>query len=552
MQSIAIVEALSSGQMYMADIVARGYNPIYIISKTIADDPYAKHYRELCARNFGNKAEFLTETDDLNELIEQLRERNTVLCLPGCEYGVELAERICTAMGLIGNDSSTTYLRATKAGMAEALTKAGIRHIETAVIKEKGDIARFWKANDLDRCVMKFSESAATVGVKICSSIEEAEEHYDYLLVNDDRVVKKDKTILIQEFIGGTEYVVNTLTCNGEHMLTDIWVYNKVIQEDGTIAYDYTKLVKDLEPGHSEMVLYAYKVLDAVQMKWGPCHIEIKIDRKGPVLIETNARPMGLALTAPFLDECIGHHITDLALDAMLMPGQFKAMLLKPYNPRKYALMKLMIVPEAIKASFEPTMVFAKSLKSMREILFFGNTGVADYGRTVDLHTSPMTLKMINGDYGQLMKDYELLRLVEKNYFDIYYTSLNDVVEGCEKITDREKLISYLDPMRKYLLIDDEGSKTIQFGNVKETDTWEIVDGVIFGMCSEKTFVERVRDMIHGMSMVRSGGHFMFLPESYKNLKNGAATVEFLLHSNGFDIVAPTYYNAGILAGLKH
>ena len=33
-------------------------------------------------------------------------------------------------------------------------------------------------------------------------------------------------------------------------------------------------------------------------MRWGLCHKEIKIDKKGPVLIEVNARPIGLAMSA--------------------------------------------------------------------------------------------------------------------------------------------------------------------------------------------------------------------------------------------------------------
>lgn len=552
MKSIAVVEALSSGQMYIADIIARGYKPIYIISKTIANDPFCINYRKMCARNFGNKAEFLTETDDLNELVAQLKERDTILCVPGSDYGVRLAEKISTMMGLRGNDSATTYLRASKAGMVEALKAAGIRYIHTEVVNDKSDIARFWNENELDRCVVKYSESAATVGVKICSSIKEAEDHYEHLLVSANGLSSDNKTVLIQEFIGGTEYIVNTLSCDGEHMLTDVWVYEKVFQNDGTIAYDYSKLIKDLEPGNTEMIEYAYKVLDAVEMKWGPCHIEIKVDKKGPVLIETNARVMGLAMTAPYLDECLGYHITDMAIDSMINPALFKRMLLKSYAPLKYAMMKLMIIPETIKANFEPTMVFAKTLNSMREILFFGQDGVQEYERTVDLDTSPLVLKMINEDYGQLRKDYELLRLVEKNYFNTYYTSFEDNMSGCEKITDRKKLMEFLDPMRKYLIIEDESSKIVQFGEVRDVTEWEIVDGVVFGKCAETPFVERIRDIIKGMAVVRNGGHFMILPESYKGFKNGSATAEFLLRSSGFDIAAPTYYNKGIIAGLKY
>ncbi|MCQ2078867.1 MAG: ATP-grasp domain-containing protein [archaeon] len=551
MQSIAIVEALSSGQMYIRDIIERGYNPIYITTKALSDDPFFAEYRMMCVRNFGAKVEFLEETEDLDVLVAQLRERNTVLCLPGTEGGVKLADRICTAMGLPGNDAATTYLRATKAGMVEALARAGIRHIQTETVGDVSDIARFWRENDLDRCVLKFSESAGTVGVKVCGSIEEAESHYRHMMTIPNGLGTDDHTVLIQEYIGGTEYIVNTLSCNGEHMLTDVWVYGKILQEDGTLAYDYGMLVKDLEPGNTEMIAYAYKVLDAVQMRWGPCHIEIKVDRKGPVLIETNARPMGLAMTATYLDECLGYHITALTLDTMIHPQQFKALSLRPYAPRKYALMKIMIIPERIVADFSPTMVFANALKSMREVLFFGKDGVSEYARTVDLDTSPLTLKMINEDYGELRRDYELLRLIEKNYFDIYYTSLDDTLEGCERVIDRESLVSHLDPMRRYLLVEDDGNHLVQFGESRPVGEWGFVDGVIYGRCASEKTVDRIRDVIRCMSLVRSGGHFMFLPESYGAFKNGVVTAEFLLRANGFDLNAPTYYNAGILAGYR-
>ncbi|MBP5395059.1 MAG: hypothetical protein J6Y18_04040, partial [Candidatus Methanomethylophilaceae archaeon] len=78
--------------------------------------------------------------------------------------------------------------------------------------------------------------------------------------------------------------------------------------------------MKDLEPGHTQMVQYMYSVLNAVGMKWGLCHSEVKIDKKGPVLIEVNARPVGLAMTAAYLDECLGYHLTDMAVDVYLDP----------------------------------------------------------------------------------------------------------------------------------------------------------------------------------------------------------------------------------------
>lgn len=101
MRSVAIVEAVSSGQMYIHDIIARGYHPIYVISRSTARNEHVIECRKMCSRNFGHKAEFLTETEDFDALISQLKERNTVICLPGSEASVKLAEKIATAEFLI-------------------------------------------------------------------------------------------------------------------------------------------------------------------------------------------------------------------------------------------------------------------------------------------------------------------------------------------------------------------------------------------------------------------------------------------------------------------
>ncbi len=57
--------------------------------------------------------------------------------------------------------------------MDEALGKAGIRRIATHFVEAEEDIGRFWKDHDIAKCVLKFSEAAGTVGLKICDSVED-------------------------------------------------------------------------------------------------------------------------------------------------------------------------------------------------------------------------------------------------------------------------------------------------------------------------------------------------------------------------------------------
>ncbi len=547
MKYMAVVECISSGRLYINDIISHGYRPLVINSKG-ADD-YRKHYREMIMKGIGDKADYIDEDEDFDTFIEKLKKYDIKFVFAGSEYGVNLADRIVKALGLRGNDYDTIGMRTTKAGMFEALGKAGVRRIETKVVTCEDDIVKFWKDNDLDTCVLKFSESAATVGLKICGSLEEAIEHYKMMLVTPDGFGRVGGEILIQEFIGGTEYIVDSLSCNGKHMITDIWVYSKIRADDGTLAYDYAKLVKDLEPGHTQMVQYMYSVLDAVDMKWGLCHSEVKIDKKGPVLIEVNARPIGLAMTAAYLDECLGYHLTDMAVDVYLEPKRFERLEHRIYNPPKYALMKLMIVPEDIVGSLRPVFEFSNMIRSTREVLFFGNEGVEHYGRTVDLDSSPLTIKMINEDYGELMKDYETVRTVESRYFDIFYT-LGDDLKGSELKTDVDLIMRMMDPNKRFLLVKDCCTKAYQFGEAKEAED-TIYDGAVYAVCGKMPAAERYRSLFKVMHNLRSGGLFIAVPESYADMKSGAAVMDFVMNIAGIRVLLPTYDSKGVVYGIK-
>ena len=548
MQYMAIVECVSSGRLYVDEIISRGFRPLIININNRSED--IVRYREIIAKGLGDKADFIDEGDDFDAFIRELRKYDIRAVFPGSEYGVRLADRIVKALGLRGNDPDTTYLRCNKAGMYEALGKAGIRRIESAEVSDEDDIRRFWKENNLEKCVMKFAESAATVGLKICDSPEEAIEHYRKMKETVNGLGKKGDRILIQEFIGGTEYIVDTLSCDGKHMITDIWVYAKIRSDDGTLAYDYAKLVKDLEPGHTDMIQYTYRVLDAVQMRWGICHNEIKIDKKGPVLIEVNARPLGLAMTPQYLDEALGYHLTDLALDVYLDPSRFERMRRRQYNPPKYAMMKLMIVPEDIVGSFAPTFAFGNMIRSTREILFFGKDEKTQYVRTVDLDTSPLVVKMVNSDYGKLMRDYELLRTIESRYFHLFYT-LGERLEPRKLTTDVDSMMGQLDPNRRFALVTDEGVYACQYGKKEKASPEEIFDGAVYAVCGMMTAEERYRSIFRTMHNIRAGGPFIAVPESYESMRSGSVIMDFLMAIAGFRPMVPSSDSNGVVCGVK-
>ncbi len=553
MKYIAVIGCASSGQMYIDDIIEMGYRPLAIYNYFDAEHaPEWAANVETVKKGLGDKAEFInmSKEDSLDDLVKQLKGYDIVCVVPGSEAGVRLADQVNKALGLRGNDPDTTYLRCTKEGMYEALGKAGIRRIQSTVVTSDKDIEKFWKDNKFTKAVLKFSETAGTVGLKVCDSLEECQEHFKLMHGIYNTWGFLDSPILMQEYIGGTEYIVNSISVDGKHKISDVWRYEKILQDDGTLAYDTMILVDRLVPGMQDLLQYDYKVLDAVEMKNGFSHNEIKVDEKGPVLIETNARVMGGNFTREYLNEIFGSHLTDVTLKSLLQPSFFDSYMLTPYRPRKSAIFKFSIVPRDVEADLGPFFDLARHLESFREIVYFGGSGVQKYPRTVNLDTCPFFIRMTNEDYGKLKRDYELLRLLEERYVDMLFV-VNDKAEGVPLQTDIDKLVGMLPLSRRFAVVKDDRTTILQYGKQKAAEGFDIYDGAIFAKCGPSTLTERFRQMMQCMSQIRKGGPVFIVPEAYQSLPYGAVAAETVMSIMGFSEGIPPSIGNGMLYGIK-
>lgn len=552
MQYIVVVECASSGQMYIDDIIEMGYRPLVIYVYFDVQHACVSSNIEYVKKIIANKAEIIQikKNQTLEELLDQLKDYEIVAVVPGSEAGVGLADTLNKALGFKGNNPATSYMRCTKVGMNEALVKAGLRHIESTVVTSADQVKKFWKDNNLRKSVIKFSESSGTVGLKICDSLDDSIGYFNHLKTGYTLYGSSDVPILMQEYIGGTEYVVNCLSVDGKHKITDVWRYEKILQPDGVLVYDTMVLVDRLVPGMQDLLQYTYKVLDAVGMKNGFSHNEFKIDEKGPVLIEINARVMGGNLTREYLDEIFGSHMTDITLRSLLEPTFFDNFMLTPYLPRKSAMFKFSIAPYDIKADLGPFFDLIRHLNSYRELIYFGKSGIQEYPRTIDLETSPFFVRLTNEDYGGLKRDYELIRLLEERYCDMLFVTKVQV-EGAKHRTDLDKIIEKFPLSREFALIEDDKLTVIQYGKRCVSEDWEIYDGVIFAACGATDLTQRFRQLMRCMNHIRKGGPVFIVPESYENLPYGAVCAEVVMSVMGVDAKIPPSISDGILFGIK-
>jgi len=104
---------------------------------------------------------------------------------------------------------------------------------------------------------------------------------------------KTNSEVVLQEFLEGKEYVIDTVSYNGIHKCTAIWEYEK----RPCNGYDFVYFAERLRSGdgkmEQELVTYQKQVLSALGIKNGAGHGEVMYTPDGPRLVEVGARCHG-------------------------------------------------------------------------------------------------------------------------------------------------------------------------------------------------------------------------------------------------------------------
>ena len=394
MRSVVICEGASSALLYVHEARKRGFVPIIVYAPRSGDmdaDPAISHFR----KRAGSDVVYIKVGDEgYPGLLEKLKKYDIEAVVAGSEYGIRYAELLARDLNLNGNNPETTYMRCTKKGMAEGLRKKGLRCIETAVVSCEEDIDRFWDENGIDEAFMKYDVGVASTNNKICRTRQEAKDNFKFVTNKVNNFGNKSE-VLVQERIRGKEYAVNTMSCRGHHIITDVWRYKLVDNGGSDVVFGETRIVSIDSPEMEALKEYALKVVDALGFEYGPCHGEYFIDSKGPVLVETNARPMGASMEPEFYEEIIGSNIADMALDAYADPEKFIENLPQSYvRPKKEANI---VIPHSDKGADADVWKYFGGIRDLRSFRFC----MSEYGpgtvrikKTADFESALMVVKL--------------------------------------------------------------------------------------------------------------------------------------------------------------
>uniref|UniRef100_M4BST7 ATP-grasp domain-containing protein n=1 Tax=Hyaloperonospora arabidopsidis (strain Emoy2) TaxID=559515 RepID=M4BST7_HYAAE len=318
----------------------------------------------------------------------------------GAEGGVKLSDAIADALGLKGNRMEHSNARCNKYLMGETLRAAGIRAVKQVKANTWAEAEAFI-TEDLKpepfEVVVKPLESYCTEDVVLCRSMEEVKRAFDLILGKTNRLGLVNVAVLLQEYLEGDEYVIDTVSRDGEHKVTAVWKYDKRHVNDAAFVYFGLTLVA-AEGIVNEMIDYQFQILDALGFCNGPAHGEIKFCRGSPVLIEVGSRCHGAeGAWVPIANSCMGYNQVAVAIDSMVDGEAFAKLADRPRKLLAYG-------GAAVLVSYKNGTL--KSTPGMAEIekmpAFFKKDIVVAPGdnirQTVNIFTAPGCITLVHKD----------------------------------------------------------------------------------------------------------------------------------------------------------
>lgn len=404
MKCCVMVDGYKWSKYFVEIIKSLEYDCIYIQS-TLKPLPILIKSSTYNASDF---IETIIYDGDLKKLVEKLKKFSPIeAVIPGIEPGVVLADQLRVALNLtVSNGSSKSLARTNKFYMAEALKAAGIKTAKYYKTNNYKELLN-WTNSTKYPVVLKPLASAGTDGVSICNSEIELKKAFDEILaVKLNASGNQNTEVLAQEFLVGTEYIVNTVSCEGQHYLSDLWECKKRIV-NGKPIYDRELLMPSEGTLQKQITDYVFKALNGLEIRYGAAHTEIMLTTEGPIFIETGARVGGNVIPG-IHSECLGHNQAQLSVYSYLSNKIFTENTKKPYQIKKELLHVLMSTNNTGEIHEIPLIVEANKLRSFKQLVLSVKKG-DKLVPTYDLFSKPGDVWLAHSNLAIVEGDYKLL-----------------------------------------------------------------------------------------------------------------------------------------------
>ena len=431
-RTVVLVDPLSTGVMLQKRLLEAGYNIIVVWSDRTQPIAREKHFQKTSPED--RFAGIIVHDGNIHRTLHQIlaitQKVYAVMC--GSEHGVLLEDAIADGLNAVlgttnlrSSGLETTMTKVDKHAQANLLREAGLQAVHETLARCEDDVRSFLERHKgQQKFVVKPQTGAGSVGVTLCESPQAVWDAYYRILAGEHKAHCSEKYkhyhhagVLLQEFLEGTEFIVNSVIRNGEIKTTAMFQYDKRPYNGAAfVCFSKELLVIGDDPKLVEILEYAENVLRAVRFRNGAIHAEIMYTSRGPVLVELNCRLHGgNAQWVHPAQACMGYNQLGVFMDAYLNEGQneFKNIPSRPIQAKKYChQVKMRSHIEGVLEGVLPAQLLRiQSLPSYLEHFFAVKPG-DHLLRTVDMPSVPGEVTLVHEDRSVLARDYEELNSI--------------------------------------------------------------------------------------------------------------------------------------------
>lgn len=407
---VAVVDGYSSGRFLVEELLARGTECVHVASDPEPNSYYRRSFQPADYHlDLGYHAEPA-------KVARRLAELGVAYVVAGTESGVALTDTLGELLALPHNEPASSLARRNKYAMASLLAEAGVDAPRSALVGSAHEAREWFAASGLPVVVVKPVASAATDHVRVCQSAVEVARACGLILGSANVFGKPNHQALIQEYLSGPEYYVNTVSVDGTHVIAETWQYTKTRTPQGAPIFDYEEPADLAAPETQAVHDYLRRALTALGVRTAAAHSEIVLTARGPVLIDPGAR-LGGGIQPWVAAKYLGYSHAGLLAESIVNPaavaGRHELLPARWDSPIRYvSLINL-------RAGQARSLDWVRQLKTLPTLIEL-TSGVLlgdPLPPTVDLLSSPGYVYLV-GAPEQIKADHRTIRAWEQE--DLY------------------------------------------------------------------------------------------------------------------------------------
>lgn len=290
-------------------------------------------------RKFTYQSETADPDGATTEICPQLKKLGIPIAavIPTSDGTTVLTDQLAACVGARGSPSTgpLALARRDKWAMGESVRKAGLRSVKEKIVTSWTQAEAFLKTlepplSPQSPCIFKVLTGAGGEGVIKVYDMVEAKAQFMAIQNSHSQFGGVYTKVLIQEFLKGREYAIDSVSRDGVHKVVAVW-FEDFREANGVFdQYFGFKLLDPADAFTKIIIDYGTKVLDATGLRDGAANTEVKwleLEQKA-CLVEINARWAGIGWKDGLAVEqaAVGTNQVAAAFDAYLDQDAFDKM----------------------------------------------------------------------------------------------------------------------------------------------------------------------------------------------------------------------------------